>query len=56
MTTDQLIGVAGVGATVIFGIIGAFGLKKWNSRSKIQQQSVSARGIGIQSGRDTKIK
>ena len=53
---DTMLGWIGIGTTVIFGVIAiAWGVKKINSRAQFQKQSVGKGGIGIQSGRDTKI-
>lgn len=56
MTVDQGIGLAGLAATIIFGVIGFFAWRTDNSRKRVQRQSVTNGGIAIQSGRDTKIE
>ena len=49
---DQL-GLIGIVLTVIFGVAAFFAAK--TIKSKRQNQKVGKNGIGIQSGRDTKL-
>ena len=56
MTVDQGIGLAGLAATIIFGVIGFFAWRTNKSRKRVQRQSVTNGGVAIQSGRDTKIE
>jgi hypothetical protein len=56
MTVDEGIALVGLAATIIFGVIGFVAWKMKNSRKQVQRQSVTKGGVGIQSGRDTKIE
>jgi hypothetical protein len=56
MTVDQGIALAGLAATIIFGVIGFFVWRTKKSRKQVQRQSVTNGGTAIQSGRDTKFE
>jgi hypothetical protein len=55
MSIDQSIGVLGVALTVLFGVLEMIAAKYVKRKSISQKQRVDAGGIGIQSGRDTKL-
>jgi hypothetical protein len=51
MTVDTIIGLAGLAATIIFGIVGA----RYIIKKRSMKQSATKESVAIQSGRDTKI-
>lgn len=53
MTIDQGLAILGIVLSVVFGVWAA---KKIVNRQKTQNQTVGKGGVGIQSGRDTRIE
>ena len=53
MDLEMILSIAGIGLTVVFGIIG---LRYAQRRRVSQKQKVGAGSVAVQSGRDTKIE
>lgn len=51
MSSDLLIGILGLVATIVFGVVGT----RYIVKKRSMKQTVNHGSIGIQSGRDTKI-
>lgn len=55
MEIETILAWVGIALTVVFGVLALFFAPKIKRMIRTQRQKIGANGVGIQSGRDTKI-